>query len=90
MDTEVIFKKIKDDMQKSVDHVISEFATLHTGKANPSMIEGITVDVYGSSMKLRDVAAITTPDLPNPANSSLGQRNGCPYRKGTYRCKTWY
>ena len=24
MDTEVIFKKIKDDMQKSVDHVISE------------------------------------------------------------------
>ena len=26
------------------------------------MIEGVTVDVYGSAMKLRDVAAITTPD----------------------------
>ena len=35
MDTEVIFKKITSDMQKSVDHVLSEFATLHTGKANP-------------------------------------------------------
>ena len=62
METEPIFKKLKDDMKKSVDHVLSEFATLHTGKANPSMVDGVTVDVYGSSMKLRDVAAITTPD----------------------------
>ena len=49
-------------MQKSVDHVLHEFSTLHTGKANTSMVENITVDVYGSSMKLRDVSAITTPD----------------------------
>ena len=49
-------------MNKSIDHVTHEFSTLHTGKANPSMVENITVDVYGSSMKLRDVAAITTPD----------------------------
>ena len=62
METEPVFKKLKDDMQKSVDHVLSEFATLHTGKANPSMVDGVAVDVYGSSMKLRDVAAITTPD----------------------------
>ena len=62
METEPIFLKLKDDMQKSVDHVIGEFNTLNTGKANPSMVEGVTVDVYGSSMKLRDVAAITTPD----------------------------
>ena len=62
METEPIFTKLKEDMNKSVDHVLSEFATLHTGKANPSMVEGVTVDVYGSSMKLRDVAAITTPD----------------------------
>ena len=62
METEPIFTKLKEDMNKSVDHVLSEFATLHTGKASPSMVEGVTVDVYGSSMKLRDVAAITTPD----------------------------
>jgi len=41
---------------------LHEFSTLHTGKANTSMVENVTVDVYGSSMKLRDVAAITTPD----------------------------
>ena len=62
METDQIFTKLKEDMQKSVDHVLSEFATLHTGKANPSMVDGVNVEVYGSSMKLRDVAAITTPD----------------------------
>jgi len=62
METEPVFEKLNEDMRKSVDHVLHEFSTLHTGKANPSMVEGVTVDVYGSSMKLRDVAAITTPD----------------------------
>lgn len=62
METKEIFDKMEMDMQKSVDHVVHEFSTLHTGKANSSMVENINVDVYGSSMKLRDVAAITTPD----------------------------
>jgi len=62
METEPIFKKMNQDMNKSIDHVTHEFSTLHTGKANPSMVENITVDVYGSSMKLRENAAITTPD----------------------------
>ena len=62
MDTNEIFEKMESDMQKSVDHVVHEFSTLHTGKANTSMVENVTVDVYGSNMKLRDVAAITTPD----------------------------
>jgi ribosome recycling factor len=62
METDSIFKKMNQDMNKSIDHVTHEFSTLHTGKANSSMVENITVDVYGSSMKLRDVAAITTPD----------------------------
>jgi ribosome recycling factor len=62
METKQIFDKMHSDMQKSVDHVLHEFSTLHTGKANTSMVENIMVDVYGSGMKLRDVAAITTPD----------------------------
>ena len=62
METKQIFDKMDSDMQKSVDHVLHEFTTLHTGKANTSMVENIMVDVYGSGMKLRDVAAITTPD----------------------------
>ncbi|MAL85619.1 MAG: ribosome recycling factor [Opitutae bacterium] len=62
MDTSEIFQKMEQDMNKSIDHVNHEFSSLHTGKANSSMVENISVDVYGSAMKLRDVAAITTPD----------------------------
>jgi len=49
-------------MAKAVDHAVHEFSTLHTGKASPSMVENIMVEVYDSSMRLRDMAAITTPD----------------------------
>ena len=62
MEIEDVFEIMREDMDKSVEHVLHEFNTLHTGKANPSMVENVTVDIYGTNMKLRDVAAITTPD----------------------------
>ena len=51
-------------MTKAVDHVLNEFNSLHTGKASPGMVEHIVVKVesYGSSMPIRDIAAVTTPD----------------------------
>lgn len=49
-------------MKKAVEHTLHEFSTLHTGKATPSMVEHISVEVYGSQMKLNELAAITTPD----------------------------
>ena len=49
-------------MKKAVDHTAREFAAIHTGKATPSMVEGVMVDAYGSQMRLKECAAITTPD----------------------------
>ena len=49
-------------MKKSVDHTLHEFATLHTGKASPAMVEGILVEAYGGTQALKACAAITTPD----------------------------
>ena len=49
-------------MQKALAHTLQEFATIHTGKATPSMVESVMVDAYGTQMRLRDCAAITTPD----------------------------
>jgi ribosome recycling factor len=63
MEVQDIIKKAKQEMKKAVDHTLSEFGTLHTGKASASMIDNINVDVYGSMMKIRDIAAITTPDM---------------------------
>jgi ribosome recycling factor len=49
-------------MKKSVDHTLHEFSNIHTGKANPSMVEGIMVEAYGSMVRIKDCAAISTPD----------------------------
>jgi ribosome recycling factor len=49
-------------MKKAFDHTVHEFSTIHTGKATPSMVDGVMVEAYGSQMRLRDCAAITTPD----------------------------
>lgn len=49
-------------MKKALDHTLHEFSTIHTGKASPAMVEGVMVDAYGSHMRIKDCAAITTPD----------------------------
>jgi len=49
-------------MKKTVDHTLHEFSTIHTGKASPSMVEGIMVEAYGGMQPLKACAAITTPD----------------------------
>jgi ribosome recycling factor len=49
-------------MKKTVDHTLHEFSTIHTGKASPTMVESVMVEAYGSQMRLKECAAISTPD----------------------------
>jgi ribosome recycling factor len=62
METEKILKELRASMAKAVEHTRSEFSSLHTGKASTAMIENLVADVYGSGMRIREIAAITTPD----------------------------
>lgn len=62
MDINSALTQTKDAMGKAVAHVRHEFETVHTGKANPSMVENVMVEAYGTTSRLRDIAAITTPD----------------------------
>jgi ribosome recycling factor len=49
-------------MKKAYDHTLQEFSTIHTGKASPTMVEGVMVEAYGSTMRIKECAAISTPD----------------------------
>jgi len=49
-------------MKKAIDFTLHEFSSIHTGKASPSMVEGVMVEAYGSMMRLKECAAISTPD----------------------------
>ena len=62
MNIQAEVKKTEAEMKKAFDFVVHDFETINTGKASPSMVEGVMVEVYGSKMRLKDIAAITTPD----------------------------
>lgn len=49
-------------MKKAVQHTRHELSSLHTGKATPAMLDSVRVKAYGSSVTLKEVAAVTTPD----------------------------
>jgi ribosome recycling factor len=63
MDTNAETKVTKAEMDAAVKHTLAEFNTLHTGKASPGMVENLPIEMYGSTVKLREMAAITTPDV---------------------------
>jgi ribosome recycling factor len=62
MNEHPLIKETADQMTKALDHTLQEFSAIHTGKASPAMVEGIMVEAYGGQMRLKEVAAITTPD----------------------------
>lgn len=59
-----VFKKIEPEFNKVIDHVGKEIAAIRTGRAQSSLIENIVVAAYGSRMKVRELAHISSPE-PN-------------------------
>ena len=49
-------------MQKTVDVVVSDFASVRAGRTNASVLDKIAVDYYGSPTPINQVAAISSPD----------------------------
>jgi ribosome recycling factor len=58
---EILFNA-EEGMEKALDFMKHEFASVRTGKASPALVEGIDVEAYGSHMKLKQLALITAPE----------------------------
>ncbi|MBQ3781919.1 MAG: ribosome recycling factor [Lachnospiraceae bacterium] len=52
----------EDKMKKSINALQEEFATIRAGRANPHVLDKITVDYYGSPSTLQSVANISVPE----------------------------
>lgn len=57
-----ILDQTKTKMATAVEHFKNELKNIRTGRANPGMVEHVMVEVYGSPMRLKDIASITTPE----------------------------
>jgi ribosome recycling factor len=57
-----ILLEAEEKMTKTEQAVVTEFAGVRTGKASAALVENIQVEVYGSLMRIRELAGITTPE----------------------------
>lgn len=57
-----IYKKQKNQSEKSLENLKKDFSTLRTGKVNINILDNITVDYYGTQTPLNQVATILAND----------------------------
>jgi ribosome recycling factor len=62
MDPDEILLETEAAMEKGFEYMQHEFAAVRTGKASPALVENIDVEAYGATMKLKQLALITTPE----------------------------
>lgn len=53
--------KLSPNFEPAVSHLAEQLRGIRTGRASTGLVEGITVDYYGTQTRLKDIASITTP-----------------------------
>jgi len=62
MTVDSIIEDAKKKMKQSMETLKKELATVRTGRANPSILDTVQVEYYGSSMPLNQLAGISVPE----------------------------
>lgn len=59
---EGVLAEAGEKMDQAVEHVMSEFATVRTGRANPQILARVTVEYYGQPTPLLQLASVSVPE----------------------------
>jgi ribosome recycling factor len=62
MNSDRIVVEAKTKFSAAIDHFEAELKKVRTGRAQPSMLDGVMVQAYGQSMPLNQVATVATPE----------------------------
>ena len=62
MDSDMIILEVTENMDKAIENLNKRFATVRAGRANPSSLDGVFVDYYGSMTPLKQLATIAVPE----------------------------
>ena len=77
-----IEKQVKAAMQAAIDHLKHELKSLRTGRANSAMLDKVTVEVYGSHMRLKELANISVPEARQILVTPFDFSNAHAIKKG--------
>jgi len=59
---EELYKETHERMHKTLEAVTREFSTIRTGKASVHLLDTVKVEAYGTTLPLKQVATISTPE----------------------------
>jgi len=57
-----IINSAKDKMDKTIDNLLQKFTTIRAGRANPVILDNITIPYYGTETSLKELATISIPE----------------------------
>ncbi len=57
-----IFKVAEEKMNKSINALLNEYATIRAGRANPAVLDKVMVEYYGTPTPINQMAAVSVPD----------------------------
>ncbi len=57
-----IYADLEKSMSKAIDALKGDFASIRAGRANPAMLDRITVDYYGTPTPIKQIASVTAPE----------------------------
>ncbi|MFH1201725.1 MAG: ribosome recycling factor [Candidatus Omnitrophota bacterium] len=62
MNIKELMSHSEENMKKALESTRREFSEIRTGRASPTLVEGLHVEYYGSHLPLKQVASISAPD----------------------------
>ena len=79
-----ILKDAESKMQKALDRLDYEYSTIRAGRANPAVLEKVSVDYYGAMTPINQMAAVSVAEARKPCYI-------CVYNsRGSHRIRSKY
>ena len=62
MEEKELMDQVKNSMVGAIDRLKQDLRSLRAGRANSTIVEGLTAEAYGSQMRIKELATITIPE----------------------------
>ena len=56
------YKLVEEKMNKAIDHLFDELANVRAGRANPAILNKISVDYYGAATPINQIGTVSVPE----------------------------
>ncbi len=72
------YTEFESKMKKTASVLTEQYDSVRAGKANPAVLDRITVDYYGSPTPIQQIASVSTPDARSAAHPAVGHSPDLP------------